>query len=80
MLEPFSCNEEPIASIAGSTTLDSKFLHPWLSVIFAEVVTDRVVTSDETEVTIERIIFLEIGVVSLIDGSVGFELLVDLLE
>ena len=80
MFKPFSSNEETIAPVAWYTSFDSKTLDPRFTVIFTEIVTDGVVSSDETEISIKGIVFFEIGVVPFIDGSIGFEFLVDLLE
>ena len=80
VFKPFSSNEETIAPIAWYTSFDSETLDPRFTVIFAEIVTDGVVSSDETEISIKGIIFFEIGIVSFIDRSVEFELLVDLFE
>ena len=79
-LEPIPINEETITPIAWYTSFDGKNIDPRFTVIFAEIVTDWVISSDETEISIKGIVLFEVGVVPFIDGSVGFELLVDLLE
>ena len=80
MFEPFSIDEESVASIARNSSLNFKTFNPWLSIVFSKKVTYWVVPSNKAKVSIKGVITFEVRVVPFIDRSVGFELLVDLLE
>ena len=80
MLEPFTSNEEAVTPIARYASFNSKTLNPRFTIILSEEVADRVIPADEREISIERIVFFKVGVVSFIDRSIGSELLVDLFE
>ncbi len=80
VLEPLPCDEESVTPVARNTPMDFQFLHPRLTIVLPKEITDRIIPAKKRKVPIKRIIFLEVGVVALIHGSIGFELLVDLFE
>lgn len=80
VFEPFSFDEKSITSIRRSSACNFKTIDPWFSIIFPKEIADWIISSNKGKISVERIIFFEVGVVSLIDRSVEFELLEDLFE
>jgi len=80
VFEPFPCDKESVAPIARNSSLNCERFNPWFSIVFSKKVTYWVIPSNKTKVSIEAFIFFEISVVSFIDRSIEFELLVDLFE
>jgi hypothetical protein len=80
VFEPFSSHEESVTTVRRYSTFNCEIFDPRFSIVFSKEVTHRVISANETEISVKRVIFSEIGVVPFIDRSVEFESFVDLFE
>ena len=78
--KPFFFDEESITAIRRSSSFNRKRCNPWLSIVFPKIITDWIVSSNESKVTVEGIITFEVGVMSLINSSCKFDVFVNLRE